>query len=439
MDGSPIAASNRATVMRNSGTIDFTDGCLVVAIAIAMFWAVDPFGLHLWRPSATRHIPILTAVGAVFLGAAGRLLNRPEALQELVCAFRTYLALSVLAVFVIVGSLYARFALGNGNTFITIGVFLLLGGPINLWIVGTSNAPLAMVRSITVVFFGISFLGVAAAAVQPIGLVYHSMEHIVLASMAFPLLFGKKIWFRAIGVVLVVLGTVAPNKLTGYIVMLMIFGWVYLDELMIWTAKDRDRVRAGLRTCLGIMAALLVTPALFVVYQSTKSHLADGNTVFRTHNYEMAFNRFLDSWIWGRGFAAPSVDYFDVFVVNVSTQYLPTHSDPLDILANGGLIAAVPFVLGLLSMILAGWKALDTSRKPGSPHQRDLRPQLAMYFLIVVTGLSVMAFNPVLNQASLAYTYWTASAAMYSLVAAMKTDMASVTPFSEALRGRAKP
>lgn|GEM_PF-2382276 len=438
MNVSQVGMPGRNTVQRGAGTIDFSDGCLVAAVAIAIFWAIDPFGLQLWRSFSTRHIPLLVAIASVCLGAAGRFLYRPDALQELASAFRTYLALSLLAGFIIAGSLYARIALDNDNTFITIGVFILLGGPVNLWIISTSHAPLTMIRCITVVFVGISFLGVICAGIQPGGLVYHSSEHIVLVAVAFPLLLGRRIAFRAIGALLVIIGTAAPNKLTGIIVMLAIFGWVYLDELMLWAAKDRDRLRAGLQVCLGIMAALLLALALLFVYQLTKSSLADGNAVFRMHNYELVFSRFLDSWIWGRAFTGPSVDYFDAFVVNTSTQYLPTHSDPLDILANGGLLAGVPFVLGLLSIVLVGWKALSAGRGLDNVRHGDLRPQLAMYFLVVVTGVLVMSFNPVLNQASLAYGYWTASAIVYALAALMKRNNSATELLAGALQRRAR-
>lgn len=420
---SPFVVPSRVAD-RRTATIDFTDGCLVVAIGFAVFWAVDPFTFRLWRFPITRHIPTLIVIGAVFLSVAGRLIFRPETRHELGAVFHAYLGLTLFAIFVIAGSLYGKFAHGIENTFLSMGVFLILGGPVNLWITRTSSAPLALIRSITAVFVVISLLAVAANAAQFGTVVFHSVEHVVLVSVAFPLLSSKSFIIRAGGAALVILGVVAQNKLTGYIVMLMIFAWVYADELTVWLARDADRVRAGLRMCLGAMAALLIAIAALVVYESTKSLLPGGNTVYRAHTYEMAFNRFLDSWIWGRAFAASSVDYFDLFVVNISTQYLPTHCDPLDILANGGLLAAVPFVLGLLSIISIGWKALRAGSSPGERDLEPLRPHLAMYFLIVVTGIPVMTFNPVLIQASLAYVYWTSSAVMCALVAVARAGNA---------------
>jgi hypothetical protein len=424
MHGSPFLVPTGAAPSLTTATIDFTDGCLVVAIGFALFWAIDPFSFQLWRHSVTRHIPTLIAIGAVILNVAGRLIFRSGSRNELAAAFRIYFGLTLFAIFVIAGSLYAKYVIGIENTFLSMGVFLIFGGPVTLWIIRTSSAPLALIRRISFVFIVISFLAVAANAAQYGTLVFHSAEHIVLASVAFPLIAGKRFSIRAGGAALVILGALAEHKLTGYLVMLMIFAWVYVDELMAWSARDADRVRASLRLCLGAMVALIGAIALLVVYESTKSQLPDGNTIYRVHTYTIAFNRFLDSWIWGRGFAAPAVDYFDLFVVNTSTQYLPTHNDPLDILANGGLLAAVPFASGLLFIILVGLKALSANWRPGERDLGPVRPQLAMYFLIVVTGIPVMTFNPVLNQTTLTYIYWTASAVMCALVMIARADNA---------------
>jgi len=216
----------------------------------------------------------------------------------------------------------------------------------------------------------------------------------------------------------------------------MVFAWVFVDELMIRTARDPDRVRAGLRRILGALLGMCGILGVVFLYQATKSHLPDGNTVYRLHTYQMAIDRFLDSWLWGRAFAASAVDHFDLFVVNSSTQSLPTHSDPLDILANGGLLAAIPFVLGLLSILLAAWKVLARNWVSGEQEPSFARAQLAMYFLIITSGLTVMAFNPVLNSASSSYVYWLCSALMCALVCPENESVGSSQATGPQLVGR---
>jgi hypothetical protein len=64
-----------------------------------------------------------------------------------------------------------------------------------------------------------------------------------------------------------------------------------------------------------------------------------------------------------------------------------------------------------------------------------------MYFLMVVSGISVMALNPVLNQASLAYVFWTATAVMYALVGITNSTAtrSQTTPqAADTLRGHAR-
>ena len=79
MPGAAFVLPGRGASARDATVIDFTDGCLVIAIGCAIFWAVDPFTLQLWRHPVARHVPGLLAIGAVFLSVAGRLIFRPEA------------------------------------------------------------------------------------------------------------------------------------------------------------------------------------------------------------------------------------------------------------------------------------------------------------------------------------------------------------------------
>jgi len=397
-------------------SMDFTDGLVVLAITLQLFWAIDPFAIELWRRSLTRHLPTILAVAATLLCIAGRLLFRPDLRPTLGAVVRIYRGLILFAAFVIVGSLYARFALAIDSSFLLMGLSLILGGPVNLWLITTSSAPTSLVRNITIAMVAVSLLGVVMNTIDFGNMLYHAMEHVVLVGVALPLIVGRNLVVRLAGALLCILAAVAPNKITGYIVLLMIFAWVFVDELMIRTASDPDRVRAGLRRILGAMVGMVGVLGVVFLYQATKSHLPDGNTVYRMHTYQMAIDRFLDSWLWGRAFAASAVDHFDLFVVNASTQSLPTHSDPLDILANGGLLGAIPFVLGLLSILYAAWKVLARNWVSGEPAQSPARGQLAMYFLIMTSGLTVMAFNPVLNSASSSYVYWMCSALMCALV-----------------------
>ena len=396
--------------------LDFTDGLVVFAIALQLFWAVDPFAIELWRRSLTRHLPTVLAIAATLLCVAGRLLFRPDLRPALGQVIRTYLGLILFAAFVIGGSLYARFAFAIDHSFLLMGVSVALGGPVNLWLIRTSRAPSVLVRSITMAVVGVSLLGVLMNTLHFGNMLYHGMEHVVLVAAALPLIASRNLAVRVVGVLLCILAAVAPNKITGYIVLLMIFTWVFVDELMIRTAKDPDRIRAGLRRILGALLGIVAILGVVLLYEAVKSHLPDGNTVYRMHTYQIAIDRFVASWLWGRGFAAPSVDHFDLFTVNTSTQLLPTHSDPLDILANGGLLAAIPFVLGLLSILYAAWKVLTKAWVSREPKQTFRRAQLAMYFLIMISGLTVMAFNPVLNSPGTSYLYWMCSALMCALV-----------------------
>ena len=432
---SPISSLTTQPVVASAqqSSMDFTDGLVVVAIALQLLWAVDPFAIELWRRSLTRHLPTILAIAATLLCVVGRFLFRPDLGPQLGAVVRTYRWLLLFAAFVIGGSLYARFVLAVEHSFLIMGVSVLLGGPVNLWLITTSRAPSVLVRRVTLAVVGVAFLGVLMNTIHFGSMLYHGMEHVVLVAAALPLIAGRKLALRVVGILLGVLAAVAPNKITGYIVLLMIFAWVFIDELMTRTAGDPDRVRASLQRILGLLLGIVAALCVVLLYQGAKSHLPDGNTVYRMHTYQIAIDRFMASWLWGRAFAAPSVDHFDLFSVNTSTQSLPNHLDPLDVLANGGLLAAIPLILGLLSILLPAWKMLTRTWVSGGSKPSFSRAQLAMYFLITISGLTVMAFNPVLNSPGSSYVYWMSSALMCALVRSEEEGRQSMLSASSAI------
>ena len=82
-------------------SMDFTDGLVVLAITLQLFWAIDPFAIELWRRSLTRHLPTILAVAATLLCIAGRLLFRPDLRPTLGAVVRIYRGLILFAAFVI--------------------------------------------------------------------------------------------------------------------------------------------------------------------------------------------------------------------------------------------------------------------------------------------------------------------------------------------------
>jgi hypothetical protein len=327
---------------------------------------------------------------------------------------RLFGPLIAFSLFVIAGSLVARLALGEQQTFLSMGLFLLLGGPVTYWLIVTSSNPEAMVRYISGAFLAFSAVAIAMKSMQVGAVSYHAYEHIVIVCAAYPMLASKRFASLVLGVFLVALASVAENKLTGYIVALMIFAFVYLEIVTDYRRRLRDATRSGLVRLLTIFGIVFGALAAYGAYQAAKTFLPGGNPVYREHTYERAWNRFLDSPLWGTAYSQSAVDRFELFEVATSTQNLPTHSDPLDIMAHGGLIGTMLFAWGLMRLLRRGHSAVWAERMwEGASQMHSL---CKLHFLVMLSGVAVFSFNPVLNHPPSALLYWTSAAALLAVI-----------------------
>jgi hypothetical protein len=131
--------------------------------------------------------------------------------------------------------------------------------------------------------------------------------------------------------------------------------------------------------------------------------LPTGNVSYRGYTYELAWQRFLDSPWWGTLFAVEAVGKFTLYSVGDTDNLLATHSDLLDILANGGVIGVTLWAYGL-------WRI---ARAAGShvlrPQflDRAWAPQAHALAVMSAAGVVTYTFNPILLQPSMAYLLWT--------------------------------
>ncbi|PKO52001.1 MAG: hypothetical protein CVU27_04920 [Betaproteobacteria bacterium HGW-Betaproteobacteria-20] len=203
------------------------------------------------------------------------------------------------------------------------------------------------------------------------------------------------------------------QKNTAYLILLM--GIFYF--FMVWGLQHGKKIKDSfLRWAFWIrvvLMGLLLATTIVLIYYFVKSSLPTGNPDYRLHTYEIAWNKFLNSPVWGTGFTGAATEKFDLFTVGSSTQTLPTHSDPLDILAQGGLIG---FSLWLAVFIILFRQWLFFVFQPERQLKPDLIPYLHTLYFLIFSGFIVCMFNPILNNPGLAWTFWGAVGALLSVL-----------------------
>jgi hypothetical protein len=382
-----------------------TDYFFLFCIWLVVFWAIDPFDWKLEHIAVVKHFPAVAITPVFILAAVGNVLFRRRSAPFIKSQDNQGLLIITLlfSLFVTVGSLYARFVKGIDNSFLTMGLYAMTA-PLTVWFIRRSWNPLSLIKC---VLFTYLFWALVAIAMQIVTYgqkeVFHSREHLVIGTLALIYFLAKSNFTRFIALSFIILASIIAKKNTAYLIMLLIMSYVFL----VWGLQHGQKIKDNfLRKAFWIRIVLMsvfLASVVVIIYFYVKSSLPTGNPDYRLYTYERAWNKFLDSPIWGTGFTGAGSEKFDLFTVAVSTtQVLPTHSDPLDIMAQGGLIG---FLLWVVIFIVLSRQWISLVLHP-EWQQNTALPYLHTLYCMMYSGIVVCMFNPILNDPAAAWTFW---------------------------------
>jgi len=232
------------------------------------------------------------------------------------------------------------------------------------------------------------------------GGVYHELEYLVVPVGVFHALRPRSSnrWKVALAA-FYLLGGLTFFKFTGFLALGIALIYLWLVDWRLRFAQDMN-FRRWARRCIvvGVLAGVLV--AAFVLHHRG-SVGPDGNLGYRLITYRAAIGRFIASPLVGASFDAPATAHFTGYQIGVAHGHLPTHSDLLDLAANGGLLA-----LGLL--LLAYGRILRYARETifSTRVNDDMVAAAHALACTTVTGVVVYAFNPILLEPDRALLLW---------------------------------
>jgi hypothetical protein len=416
--------SGAAGVLPRSG-LQFSDYCYLLAVAVAALVAIDPVGSAsteargLSDNPVLKHLALLIAVPAVLLAVIGRKLRRGRRSKG------TFGALSgaawpllMLAALIIGGSAHARAVGGIQSTFLIVGLYMFAGIALAATMVQQSDAPEALVRN----YFRI--LVVAAIVVGLYMVVrqgYHELSYLVIPMAALCFLAGRWPVTRWAGLLFFLSMAWFSNKYTSFLIALLSVGYIWLAVTFaqMQTRPLLHRVTVVYWVCiLGCVGVAII--ALLAL--NAKSDLPTGNPEYRLHTYALAWERFTQSPVWGTLFSAEAVEKFTLFQIGTGMQLLPTHSDVLDLVAHGGLLALALWAIGLVRAGRIAYRDVL--------HARYLRDRWAPYghtlALMSIAGVVVYTFNPILLQPGKAFLVWSNLGLLLGLSLRMREDGESI-------------
>lgn len=202
--------------------------------------------------------------------------------------------------------------------------------------------------------------------------------------------------------ILLIVG-VLGHKNTGYLITL--YTVAHLAVLFYLRGKGHSKnalARMFLHYLLLLLILAAVAAVVFLLYYRD-IYLPSGNVEYRTSTYLMAWEKFLSSPVWGTLYADTPIIEFKLYDVGLANNRLPTHSDILDMLAHGGVLGFLLFLLAITLPIRTAFKALRNSSGTLDPGTRT-----AIHGLmgLIVAGIIVMSFNPLLLNYVMGSLFW---------------------------------
>lgn len=197
-----------------------------------------------------------------------------------------------------------------------------------------------------------------------------------------------------LAVLCIVAASLLNHKLTGYIIALMA-----LTQMAVFGGWRRLLPRwRGAYAVAAAVAVVVLASIVVGLYFEFRQQLPSGNSEVRLAQYRIAWARFVDSPIWGSAYTDGSGEVYTEFVRALN---IPTHSDLLDLLKHGGLIALGLFLWGYWNL----WTVVR--RAAALVHDQHL---LRVYFQAVGffqwTALITFAINPLLLRGPYLIVIW---------------------------------
>jgi O-antigen ligase len=390
-----------------------TELLMLFVTAIAALLLVDPFfGGAFVQSSFAKTIILSLGIGATAFHLLGRAVIAPERLGS---AFRGMLRdwwpLLILSLWITVGASYARYADNIKESFLGLGLGMTFL-PLLATSVASSDRPLLLLKGLLAIYVlvCVAMLGTLATTDRFL----HESIFLAVPLGAYLLTARKpSVWQLFLGLSLIGLCALSAKNTTFIMiaVTLGICAAIGLNRTLI----HRTGLVATISLCASGLLFALLAAALYLIWSNYKSFLPSGNVEYRVEMYGIAWRRFLDSPILGSGFTVSSVNYFGLYQTGLATQYLPTHSDILDLMAQGGLVATVLWLACVRRILLIGWSAVRLLATP--PIDVDLRPWrfLLVTALVQLNAIITYALNPPLIIPVYGFWIWGGAGVMWAL------------------------
>lgn len=402
---------------------------VITGLALALIWSRTTKFLPMESTLGVNQLPGLFVLGGALLNLFGYWFfarrRRAAAAPGRGGCFALLWPAILLATMVIGGAIFAQVWQRESSTFRNLGIYILMGWLVALVVSRSREA----VRFVSVYFGLLAVAGVLTAGAMAVFFVapphiaapFHELEFFIIPLVVYVAARHERLPLAAaIGVWAGIGLAVLFKKNSGYLVAI---GTIVYLWAMHWrvTTHRRIALQRALLLLFGTVFIVALAATYFNLRQADREFIPSGNTVFRLHMYELAFAKFTDSPLWGTVFSDSPVQEFELYDTGVARNLLPTHSDLLDLLAHGGLVAIGLWLLAHLRVFRAVRRTILGRREAHTRHVYAMTQTLTCMMLLAIV---TYAFNPMLLNPSRALLIWS----QVGMLAGLACHFAQATP-----------
>lgn len=385
-----------------------SDYWFLAGLILALFYVADPFFWRLDKTGLTKHIPLIISTCGVMLANVGNQVFDAEksVRQRNWQVLNAGLPLIALGIWIVMGSLYARKFSDINNTFITVGLYMLFTFlAARMVMISPARASIVRVFLLYATLAGIFMVIRMATNYDGMNVNYHELEALIIPLAVYfalrpsALADNKKSYTQLLFTLFFLAAGFVFRKNTGFLVLLLTLIYISMAE---WRFRFRESVVFKFWTLLWVLIVLIAGVAAAGYFAQQQELLPSGNPQYRMLTYDIAWNKFMSSPVWGTGFTGQATEKFTAYAINSAQGNLATHSDILDLAAQGGIIAMCLWLWGYLR---AARISLRDALKGLRPRD-DIRAAAHCLACMSLASIVVYAFNPILLQPAKSLLMW---------------------------------
>ena len=384
-----------------------SDYWFLAGLLLALFYVADPLNWNLDKITITKHLPLIISMGGILLTNIGNWLFRPRssAPKHRWQVLSTGFPLILLGTWIIAGSYYARKVDGISSTFSNIGLYMLFAFlTARVVMLTPARATIVRVYLIIAAYFSVFMVLRMGAHINggadQQGFSFHELEALIIPLAVYFALrpMSNRYWQAFLTLFFLMAGLVV-QKNTGFIVIALTLIYLWIAE---WRFRFRESGAFRFWTVLWLILIFIggIATAGYLAHQRGEI-LPSGNPQYRLVTYEAAIHSFYESPIWGSGFTKAATTKFKGFEIKAAGGNLPTHSDVLDMAAQGGVIALTLWLWGYLRIMAVAMRSALRGRS-----RDDIHAAAHTLACMSLASIVVYAFNPLLLQPAKALLVW---------------------------------